>query len=92
MTKWNKFMYIIATSRKLQMELESRLFRYVINFEINVEMQGTSWMKQLYTFHFLQGGAGYAKGITFEKINLKQVYNPIIIDQHYNNIMVRFLS
>ncbi|XP_027907640.1 probable polygalacturonase At3g15720 [Vigna unguiculata] len=33
------------------------------------------------------GGSGYAKRITFEKIKLNQVYNPIIIDQHYNNIM-----
>ncbi|XP_022641620.1 probable polygalacturonase At3g15720 [Vigna radiata var. radiata] len=36
------------------------------------------------------GGSGYARRITFEKITLNQVYNPIIIDQHYNNIMVTF--
>ncbi|KAG2381046.1 polygalacturonase protein [Vigna angularis] len=36
------------------------------------------------------GGSGYAKRITFEKITLNQVYNPIIIDQHYNDIMLLF--
>ncbi|XP_022979578.1 probable polygalacturonase At3g15720 [Cucurbita maxima] len=30
-----------------------------------------------------EGGYGYAKNITFEKITLENVKNPIIIDQHY---------
>ncbi|KAJ0736338.1 putative endo-polygalacturonase [Helianthus annuus] len=30
-----------------------------------------------------QGGSGYARDITFEKIFLHNVNNPIIIDQHY---------
>jgi hypothetical protein len=34
--------------------------------------------------NFLQGGSGYAKRITFEEINLVNVKNPIIIDQHYH--------
>jgi hypothetical protein len=33
--------------------------------------------------NFLQGGSGYAKRITFEKIILVNVKNPIIIDQNY---------
>ncbi|KVH99827.1 Endosialidase, N-terminal extension domain-containing protein [Cynara cardunculus var. scolymus] len=30
-----------------------------------------------------QGGSGYARDITFENIGLDNVFNPIIIDQHY---------
>ncbi|KAI3696609.1 hypothetical protein L6452_29025 [Arctium lappa] len=30
-----------------------------------------------------QGGSGYARDITFENIELDNVFNPIIIDQHY---------
>jgi len=31
----------------------------------------------------LQGGSGYARKITFEQIQLTNVNNAIIIDQHY---------
>jgi len=37
---------------------------------------------------FLQGGPGYARSITYEKITLTETYNPIIIDGSYYDLTV----
>jgi len=42
--------------------------------------------------NLLQGGSGYARKITFEQIQLKNVKNAIIIDQEYGDKMANKMA
>ncbi|RZC51107.1 hypothetical protein C5167_019532 [Papaver somniferum] len=48
----------------------------------NVHFNGTMNGARIKTW---EGGKGYAKRISFDGITLENVYNPVIIDQHYFN-------
>lgn len=83
------------------MELESRHGQYVITHLekkccilyggmvkwLGIRSCAPNFSKNiLYLFiYFLQGGSGYARNISFEKITLIGAKNPIIIDQNYCN-------